>query len=370
MIAKEQTEKLLPSTSPLAKEQTYGERMYDAVFNQGINFWINLTASAAFSFWVAHSQNKIKLPFTKGEGIVPRDIQVKLGNWIEKQFFMQTMKNPTTRMERSQSMSGTLTLLTPGHFILLPSVWLGPKIKAPFVKFFNRMHYGDEAMEDPTLQQRHQLIAEEARPTFAGAVVGRAGSVLATQIFARTIGTPDNWLNIVGRKLNIGWMQKFGGMDPMAETIGETVGNDIQRLAPKFTENVNEQFADKNYNWSYKQMGDPNLNTSGRYNQSLQNFGRYVGQDVLYSVITSVTVHPIINTLKNFIPGLTYKPKVARPAEMAAPPPMKKIRSNPIADAVPEAPHEAQGSDRPSTHVSGITTADRLVHASGMQVTS
>lgn len=349
--------------SPLAKEPTYGERMYQLMFHSILNFWVNLFVSAAFTFWVAHSRN----PIGGQCGPVPRDIQTKFGNWLEKRFFMQSIRDPITRMERAQSMSVSLTLLTPGHFILIPSVWLGPKIKTSFVKFFDRRHYGEEAMDDPALQHRYALIEQETRPTLFGAVVGRAGSVLATQVVARTVGTPNNWANIIGRRFHIGPLERFGGTDPLAEGIGEMVGNDIERIAPKTTGTINEYFRGKNFDWSNTQIRNPQFNSSGPYNKTVQNFTRYVGQDVLATLITSVTVHPIINMLKNFVPGLTYTPKVAHPLPKEERKGMK-IRSNPIAqETAPEPPHTNE--PQPGSRVASVENLSRMAAAPTHQKT-
>jgi hypothetical protein len=345
--------------SPLAKDPSYGERVYDFTFKALTNFWLNLSLSAMFSFWVAHSNNRVKLPFTNGEGIVPRDIQRTVGSWIEKQGIMKSISDPVVRMERAQSMGATLTLLTPGHFILIPSVWLAPKIKAPFVKFFNRRHYGEEAMDDPMLQQRHRMIEQEARPTLFGAIVGRAGSVVATQVVARTVGTPNNWANIVGEKTNIGFLKKFPGMDPLAERIGELAGDDVQRIAPKMTGRINQYFQDRNYSWSYKQIRDPLMNTAAPYKRSLQDFSRYAGQDVLYTIITSTSVHPILNAVSRFIPGLTYKPKVAEPLSPEQLSQMR-IRHNPIARDAATVTEQPRHENTPHIKVSEVKHIKRM----------
>lgn len=344
------------SLSPLGREPSYGERAYHFVFDNLINFWFNLTVSAAFSFWVAHSKNHIKLPFMK-EAVMPRDIQLKLGNWLEKTPFLQTMKDPSDRMKRAQSMATALTLLTPGHFIIIPSVWLGPKIKEPFVRFFDRQHYGDEAMDDPTLNRRHQLIAQEERPTIWGALAGRIGGVAVTQFYARTLGTAGNWANIAGNKLNIGFLKKMPGIDPIAEKIGEMGGSNLEQIAPGSMNRVNEHFRKSNYDWSYKQLDDHAMNTSGPYNRTVKDFGRYVGQDVIYTALTSNTVHPIIDGLKKFVPGLTYRPHVANPLPPEASKGMH-IRRNPIAREAQETP-----SDVPATKIS----ASELKHEHRME---
>lgn len=289
--------------SVFAKEKTFGEKKHAMIFGTAINFWVNLLSSAGFTFWVAHSTSKIKLPGMEN-AVAPREIQNKLSAWVENQFFMKGIENSVTRGERAHSMATLFTLLIPGHLIMIPSVWLGAKYKSAIVNHYDRKHYGDEAMQSPELQKRHELIEQEDKPTIVGAIVSRVGSFIATQLVARFIGTPDNLINKVGAK-------SFRGMDPIAIDIGGSIGEGLNKVAPETISKINKRFETHGYNWSTAQKKNATLASKvvGPYNQAVDNFSRYVTQDVLYTLVTSSTVHPILNFTKKFIPGLTYQSK-------------------------------------------------------------
>ena len=308
--------------SVFAKEQTYGEKKHAFIFGTAINFWMNLVASAGFGFWVAHSTNEIKLPFLSNK-VSPRQIQIDFGNWIEKRFFMQGIKDPAIRMERSQSMATLATLLTPGHLIMIPSVIVGARTKADIVEYYDRKHYGDEAMESPELKKHHEDIRAEDQPTLFGAVFSRAGSFLATQTVARLVGTPGNFINKMGVK-------SFRGMDPNAIDIGASLGQGMEKVAPDTIGKINKHFETNSYDWSASQRKDPEMGhlVKGPYNKAVDNFMRYMTADVLYTLVTSTTVHPILNFAKKYIPGLTYTPKLKTTPELhGLPTPLTAQRS-------------------------------------------
>lgn len=348
--------------SVLARDKTFGERIYDITVGYGLNFWVNLLVSAAFSLWVAHGTKTVNVPGLNRIPFIgkmfdgsktPRDIQRSIGNGIERQFFMQGITDPERRMARSQSMATVLTLLTPGHFIMIPSTWLGAKIKPAFVKFFDRMHYGEAGMEDPSLKHRHQQIEQARRPTFFGAAVGRLGTVFATQVVARTVGTEGNIVNKLGNHLNMPAVSSWKGVDNTAENIGELLGNDVERILPKQTASLRAASQRAGMNWSYKQQLDPTMDTSGPYNRVLQDYGRYMGQDVLYTAITAGTMSPIMSVLKKFIPGMSYQPKMKAEASTGA------SRSH----AETPARNEERASDTPRINVSDIKKYETVTAA-------
>jgi hypothetical protein len=338
--SKLKTEKPVPSV--FAQEKTYGEKKHDFIFGTLINFWANLLCSAGFTFWVAHSNNSVKLPFIKE--FVPRDIQTNLGKWAEKQFFMKGIENPVTRAERAQSMATQFTLMTPGHIIMIPSVLFGAKYKSAIVNYFDRKHYGDEAMEGAELKARHEAIAMEEKPTVLGALVSRAGSFLATMSVGRFIGTPDNLVNKLGVKT-------FRGVDPIAIDIGGAIGEGVKKVAPTATNAVNRSFERNGYSWSATQKNNKAMTSivNGPYNQAVDNFSRYVTQDVLYTLVTSASVHPILNYAKKYIPGLTYTPKINLNRVNL---PSAVTLAQPIAAQTPAEPAiSPTASDQPATDV-------------------
>jgi hypothetical protein len=42
------------------------------------------------------------------------------------------------------------------------------------------------------------------------------------------------------------------------------------------------------------------------YHSAFQDYGKYVGMDTLYTMVTAGTVKPVINLARHIIPGLTY----------------------------------------------------------------
>jgi hypothetical protein len=342
--------------SPLANDKTYGERKYNLVFNHLINFWLNLSVSAMFTYWVTHSIKPIKLPFREKLIPAPSEIQQIITRFIHglspMNFFgpksEYDIHNPSSsqRATAANTLSNVLTLVTAGHFIMIPSVWLGAKIKAPFVEYFNRRHYGDAAMEDPSLVARHKAIEMEERPTLLGAIFGRIGTVFATQFTGYTIGNSMNVVGLAGRKFNIPGLRDFPGIDAIAETAGNKLGEVAMERAPGWTANLDETLRENGYSWSKRQLMDKPERASIPYRRAPLHFGKYLAQDVLYTFVTAGTIAPAINFLKKYLPGMTYMPKVKNPIT----PEQRKrfdIDPHPIADkaldgdVAPTKPHEA-----------------------------
>ena len=200
--------------SPLAQEKTYGERRYSQIFDWGLNYWLNLTASALFSQWAEHGTRPFKLWGMK-EAVTPMQMQHNIASFVRDHD--PTVKGFKREMiakhgevgaeefiaKRMMARARSITLLLPGFLIMIPSVWLGAKIKPWFVETLNRKHYGEEAMDDPSLKARHEAIRAEARPTFSGALVARLLTMFVAQTAAQTIGSEDNHLNKLGEKFNV-----------------------------------------------------------------------------------------------------------------------------------------------------------------------
>lgn len=357
--------------SPLTQNPTYGERVHDFVFNKFINFWVNLTVSAAFTYWVTHSQKPFKLPWFDRKNVTflmkemppPSELQRRIAasiynfspmNVFGKNEGFDTSNPPDTRRGKAATnAANTFTLVTAGHPIMIGSVWLGAKIKAPFVQWLNRRHYGDEAMDDPLMKARQAAIEIEERPTLIGAIIGRLGTIVATQVTTYTVGNPTNILSWLGAKVGI----KFPGMDKIAGVFGDNLGRTFEELAPDRAEKIDAYLAKNNkYNWSTQQIqADASLKGTP-YKNSAQHFGKYLAQDVLYTMVTATTINPAINFLKKFIPGLTYTPKGADaiiaaaanddiPAEMISPKALH-IKPNRFADEAPDMPESTITGER------------------------
>ncbi len=378
--------------SLVAKDMTFGERTYDFVFNQLINFWVNLVASAAFTYWVSHSQSGFKL--LGKEFSAPSVIQQKiakglhdappLGAFGEKAAY--DIHNPPTsnRAKAANTLSNVLTLVTAGHFIMIPSVWLGAKIKAPLVEWLNRGHYGADAMEDPSLKLRHAAIRLEERPTLLGAFVGRIGTIIATQLTGYSIGNASNVVRTLGKHLKSPILQSFPGVDGLAEVAGNKLGQTVEELMPHNTTKLDTRLREPaaggtRYDWSKNQIQhNPSLKDTP-YQRASQHMGKYLAQDVLYTFVTAATIAPAINFAKKFVPGMTYKPTDAAAAKVLAEhetPKKFHVRPNPIMARAPITPPEAHDEaparhDTPRPQVSNIdisSTARLAVPAQEVQV--
>ena len=326
-----ETEKA-PTLSPFAQDKTYGEQKYDFIFGTLINFWLNLGVSALFTYWISHSQNVLKNPFTKKEitnfkGDVlgsPSQVQGKIAEGIHDWGIMKVFDDTvhesgqaSNRQKYATNAAGVMTLVTGGHFVLIPSVWLGAKIKAPLVEWFDRRHYGAEAMEAPDIKARHAALAIEERPTFFGAVIGRIGSVVATQVTSYTIGNPSNIITWLGGKLNSSGLKKFTGIDHISGVIGDKAGEAITELMPSTSQNFDAHLVKNNNSWSNQQVEKNASLPSQTYHGAFKHISKYTAQDVLYTAVTSATIMPIINALKHYIPGMTYTPKAKPGVDVA-----------------------------------------------------
>ncbi|MES2983726.1 MAG: hypothetical protein V4735_00885 [Pseudomonadota bacterium] len=327
-----------PVISPLAQDKTYGERAYSGVFDWGLNYWTNLLASAGFSQWAEHATRPIKLPFL--EKASPRQLQSNLADWLAKKDpFMKRLFNDKLASdglavaekivsERSMARARSLTLLTPGFAVMIPSVWLGAKIKPWFVETLNRHHYGDEAMDDPSLQARHQAIAAEARPTLLGTLVARLGTVLAVQIAAQSVGSDNNLINKWGEKHGNKTLGKFA-IDPVTEKIGSSLGG----VVPQGLQERYNRFAQrKGMSWSNNQLKEAAKTgtTLGSYTTATQDLGRFIAADTVYTLITALAIRPLLSLLRH-VPGMTYQPKV--PANSATFDGERiRVPTNPLAD--------------------------------------
>lgn len=306
-----------PVISPLANEKTYGERQYSRIFDWGLNYWTNLLGSAGFSHWAANSTKEIKVPFF--EKAAPRVLQEKLGEWISSTRLMNGYKarqiaehGEQLGMEflkkRGFAMAESLTLLVPGFAVMIPSVYLGAKWKPAIVEWFNKRHYGEDAMDDPSLQARHEALRAETRPTLLGTIVARLGTVGMVQLSAKLIGSESNTINWIGKKTNVDSLKNFKGINPAAEAIGAGIGGS---LPESVRNNLNAKAIKAGFSWSNKQaIANQAAGITGPYNQTAQDLAKYVAMDTMYTAVSAGTIHPLIRLIRK-IPGMSYTPKSA-----------------------------------------------------------
>lgn len=375
--------------SPIAQEKTYGERQYDFIFGTVINFWVNLIFSAAATHLVTHSKANFKLPFLNKETSLSGMQQLvteKIHNSPPMRLFGENAAyDPATkltpRIRAANTLANVLTLTSAGHFVMIPSVWLGAKIKAPLVRHFNRKHYGDAAMEDPTLKARHAAIEMEERPTLFGTLVGRAGSMVATQAVGYTIGNDANLFKWIGGKLNLGFLSKFSGLDHITGVLGKYSGSAVEHLLPQSTGALDKALAGSplHMDWSVNQQlehrnalsaGHASPVSGPQYQHATQHFGKYLAQDVLYSAVTAVSIAPAINFCKKFIPGMTYTPKVSEETRALVQQTPVKVRPHRLAENAPEMVLSTDAGDRPATTINQIHNHNRVQTAQEQQVTA
>lgn|GEM_PF-3225722 len=347
------------STVP-ADFKTHGEKMYDLVFNQGINFWANLIISAGFTYWVNHSVKPImQTPpsFAKWLGKAPIHAQSTVRNGIHEAPFMnmfgekmskegisalESVSNGVDmnkRMKVAKFMADALTLTSVGTFIMIPGVWVAQKFKGDFVRWQDNQKYGPDSENLDWVRQAHERIDHEKKPTLLGYGAGRLGSMVAVQAAAYTVGHGDafKW---VGDKTGIKFLQKFEGIDHFAGNVGDALGGSIASMSKNASNKLNRTLTSEKggIDWSldqrriaYKVLHDPEKlklhemdagelaelrkqaelimkSTPGEptYNRAFQDLGKYVGLDTMYTAITAGTIVPLVGWLKENVPGMSY----------------------------------------------------------------
>ncbi len=283
--------------------KTFGEKAYSGIFDWGINFGVNLFLSAAFTHYVKHASKPIWKGASFGKGFfheAPEAAFNNVRNWMQKTTGFS--ENTAARM------ADALTLTTAGTVVMIPSVWLGAKIKDDFVNSLDNWWYGkDVAKNDAWIQARHEQIENGPKPTLIGAVVGRVGTMAAVQLTAATVGSNTNMLKKLGDKTNIGWLKKFEGLDYYSKKIGHAAGTAITDAMPEASAKLDRYAQKIGFHHSAEQLAaDSKLTTHTPYTGTLSDYTRYTSLDTMYTAVTMYTIHPIINAAKSFIPGMTY----------------------------------------------------------------
>lgn len=336
----QQAEALYAQFTPVSAAndcKTFGEKAHHWLFDIGINFAANLVISAGFTHWFKHSHAPIweNAPFGKN-------------------FFGKSPENAHAYVQRgirntlkvsdgiAGKMTDALTLTTGGHIVMIPSVWLGEKIKTSFVQTLDNWHYGkDQVAQDPWIAHRHTVVNQEAKPSLLGTVVGRAGTVVAVQLAAMTLGDSKNMISWAGNKTGIETFKKFAGLDHVAGRFGDVVGRAASEGFPNFSKKIDQFARNQHLSFSseqtklwlakYKNITRDSTEfrnafnaqhatdiANGTYNRAVRDYSKYVALDTLYTWVTMATVKPIINWVNSYIPGITYQEK---PLDKAPPAP-------------------------------------------------
>jgi hypothetical protein len=305
---------------------TFGEKLHYRLFDLGLNFGVNLLVSAAFTNWVKNSHAPVwkNAPFAKKMlNSSPENAHAFLQRGIRKGIKVSDGV--------AGKMTDALTLTMGGNFVMIPSVWLGEKVKTRFVQAADDYHYGkDSSQNDPWLAHRHHVLATEDKPSLFGAVVGRAGSLMATQLTAMTLGDSKNIMSNIGKKYDIARLKNFRGLDHIAGRIGDVSGKTLSEISPKLSARFN-RFANKHdlsfssdqtqrwlkkhqnitrhdsgYKQAFKAKHEADI-AGNVYNRALRDYSKYTALDALYTMATMVTIKPVISAVKSYIPGITYK---------------------------------------------------------------
>jgi hypothetical protein len=279
-------------------EKTYGEKVHHFVFDELINFWATLAISGLFTFWVKHST--VPLPKTFFQGKLPSEFH----GWVRERFAGSPIVNifPAERRAKvGEIMADALTINLPGTATILPSVWLGAKVKTPMVEWLDRRHYGIDADDDPRIRERHLAIENERKPTLLGAVLARLTSMTASVMTGWAIGAPDNLVQQAGKNNEI--LKEFPGIDHYAGKMGAGAGDLLAKASPGFNKFTNRAFTKAGIDWTAA-----NKHADQTYASALQGWLKYTSLDIMYTTVTSSTIHPIINLLKH-VPFMSYKEK-------------------------------------------------------------
>lgn len=293
--------------SHAANCKTFGEKFYSGVFDWGINFGVNLVVSAAFTQWVKHGSNPVwkNAPFGK---TVFQQSPENAYHTVRKAIQNTTGFGP----EPARIMADALTLTTAGSAVMVPSVWLGAKVKSAFVQTVDNWWYGKNSANDPWIEHRHDVVDDAPKASLFGAVVGRAGTMAAVQLSAATLGSNKNLLSWVGKTSNSSWLQKFEGLDHYSKTIGNAAGTAFSDAMPNVSKRLDIFTRGRNFVHSTEQIKINPALAKQPYTGALADYTRYTALDTMYTIVTMGTIHPIINAVKSYIPGITYKERTQR----------------------------------------------------------
>jgi hypothetical protein len=173
----------------------------------------------------------------------------------------------------------------------------------------------------------------------------------AVYLTGYTLGhNTSNIATWAGKKLSLPTLNKFKGIDEYSGIIGDAIGSSVSRIAPEFSKRVTQHLIKKGIWLSEEQfmqlparqkagldfngiMRIPLAQRENLYPSALQDYAKYVGMDTLYTMITAVTVKPVINLARHIIPGLTYTEK---PTQNETPEPRvsKIAHENTVSNAV------------------------------------
>ena len=364
MVAKHLTDnKKAEEHSRLEAEPTYGEKVYSFVFDNLINFWVNLLFSGAFNYW-AHNYTK---PLKWLGNKTPFEYYEKLRHSIESGLPKNLKGTDGKPGTVAGAMANAFTLTAAGHIIMIPSVWLGAKIKAPFVRYFDRMHYGQDAEDDYRIAERHVKIDTAPRPTLFGAVLGRLGSMLATQTYAFTIGGEVNAIRWLGKKLGNQTLQKFSGLDKISESAGILVGRTTVENLPGLSDSSNKWAVKNDFGWSADQLAAGN---KPPYTHFIQDMSRYVFLDVIYTAITASVIHPTIEFLRKSVPGTTYVEKLGKymPKTRYTPKPREHVTVHIKVNGEDTTSVEVNTDEKPKTRIARVENRSTVADAPTREV--
>ena len=355
------TQKNEKPKSLLPVEKTDGEKAYHKIFENGINFWVNLAMSGLFSFWVEQSTRplpkfifKEKRPLEFYHMVRDQFHASPLVKWLPE---ATEASHISPRMRMATVLANCITITFSATAVLIPSVWLGPKIKERFVKWWDKRRYGPNAEQDEHIHERHEIVANEERPTLLGSAVSRVGTIAAVTASGLVLGSHENFLRPIGKLLNINKLAHFKGVDHYAGRLGDFVGEEMTKSAPEASKKINDFFVRHGFDW---REGIPH--PEGPFNHAVQDWSRWTALDVFYTSVTAYTIMPFVKLVRQ-LPGMSYKPKhqaTENPSDKHLLP--LKVQK-PLPDdthKLPSAEDKQLDSDKPKARVAHIANHSTL----------
>lgn len=270
-------------------QKTWGEKVYNNTVYKFFGFGVNLGFSSLLTYLTLHSDWKMPLLKKKdGSGLMIKEVYGGLRDKFENSPITANLKgfSPVTeevRKDRAKVMASALVLTLGGH-IMIPIIKFFEDRKTGIVKWLDNKHYGPEAEENPEIMAAHQRVAEEIRPTLASTVLARLGSVLAVQLSARTIGIEKNLIKKGAEAVNLPIARDFNGLDRFTEEKGLLVANKL----PSRISNATDKFLIK--------TSGGNVKPDAEHKPTALLF-KYGFSDIVYTIITAVTIKPLNNWL-------------------------------------------------------------------------
>ncbi len=275
-------------------KKTWGEKIYNTLVYQVFGFGVNLGFSSLLTYLTLHSKWQSPILGRKQDGTprMVKEVYTDLRSWFERSWPTSNIKgfaeaSPEVRKDRANVMSGALVLTLGGH-IMIPVIKFFEDKKTSIVQWLDKKHYGANTELPEEVSAAHERIAQEIRPTLTSTALARVGSVVAVQLSARTFGIEKNLIGRAAEKINSPIGKDFRGFDKFTETKGLQAA---ELIPTKVATPIN--------NFLLRTSGQevkPNAK-----NPEVASLLKYGFSDIIYTIITAVSIKPMNNWLiRNF----------------------------------------------------------------------